>query len=190
MFNAPSWIEWLAFGLSLFGATAIFGLSALTALRPGFRFFPPSSKQGWQHKAFLALFRLYLYPLVALSVLALSPVTGLTGWAKLTIGLMLFIIGFGFAFRITFLMGWRNAFGEKRGLMTTGWFAPSRNPIYVATWIGLIGWAMIISDPRIVCLLTLWGVMYWLAPHFEEPWLEHQYGDVYRAYKARTPRFL
>lgn len=190
MLNAPSWIELLIFGLSALAATAIFALSAFSAMHPDFRFFPPPSKHSWQHKAFLALFRIYLYPLIALSVLLLPTVTSFTGWVKLAIGLTLIIAGFGMAFRITFCMGWRNAFGEKRGLITTGWFARSRNPIYVATWVGLIGWAMIISDPRVVLLLTLWGVMYLLAPHFEEPWLDHQYGDVYRAYKAQTPRFF
>jgi protein-S-isoprenylcysteine O-methyltransferase Ste14 len=32
--------------------------------------------------------------------------------------------------------------------------------------------------------------MYWIAPRFEEPWLEQQYGDAFRDYKANTPRFL
>jgi protein-S-isoprenylcysteine O-methyltransferase Ste14 len=27
-------------------------------------------------------------------------------------------------------------------------------------------------------------------PYTEEPWLQQAYGDVYLAYKARTPRFL
>lgn len=190
MINAPSWIEWLVFGLSFSAVAAIIALSAFSTLRADFRFFPPPSKQSWQHKAFIARFRLYLYPLVALTILVLQPVIGAFEWTKLLIGLILSVTGFGLAFRITLQLGWRNAFGEKRGLMTTGWFARSRNPIYVATWLGLIGWAIIVSDSRVVSLLFLWALMYLIAPRFEEPWLAQQYGDAFRAYKANTPRFL
>ena len=71
MINAPTWLEWLTFGLSASGAAAIFALSAVSAVRPSFEFFPPPSKQSWQHRTFLALFRLYLYPLVALTILVI-----------------------------------------------------------------------------------------------------------------------
>ena len=60
MINAPTWLEWVTFGLSASGAAAIFALSAISALQPNFKFFPPPSKQSWQHRTFLALFRLYL----------------------------------------------------------------------------------------------------------------------------------
>ncbi|MEL7322616.1 MAG: methyltransferase [Pseudomonadota bacterium] len=190
MINAPTWLEWLTFGLSASGAAAIFALSAVSAVRPNFKFFPPPSKQSWQHRTFLALFRLHLYPLVALTILVIRPATDTLGWAQISLGSAMAIIGFGLAIRITLQMGWRNAFGEKRGLQTTGWFARSRNPIYVATWIGLIGWGLAAADIRVAFLLGLWAFMYWLAPRFEEPWLEEQYGDSYLAYKGGTPRFI
>ncbi|MEQ3746397.1 MAG: methyltransferase [Henriciella sp.] len=105
-------------------------------------------------------------------------------------GVIMIFVGFGAAFRITFLMGWRNAFGEPTGLRTEGWFQHSRNPVYVATWIGLIGWGLVIPDPFIRVLLAFWGLLYLLAPLFEEPWLEREYGQAYLAYKKSTPRFF
>lgn len=186
----PPWITWVTFGLSLIGVLSIFSLSALSMLKRDFQFFPPPGKQSWQHLTFLTLFRLFLYPLLALSLLTFKPVSGPDVFLIYTIGGLLMLIGFGLAFRITLQMGWRNAFGEKRGLLKSGWFARSRNPVYVATWIALIGWGLVASDSRIVILLILWAVLYWIAPSFEEPWLEQQYGDEYRAYKAQTPRFI
>ncbi len=56
MIDVPVWIIWSAFGLSLTGAVAIFGLSALSAWRSDFQFFPPPSNASWQHRTFLALF--------------------------------------------------------------------------------------------------------------------------------------
>jgi len=190
MFNSPAWIDWVAFGLSAAGGLSILSLAALSAARSGFQFFPPPSKESWQHNAFLVSFRIFLYPLVILSLLVFPKVSGVLGWLQLGIGLTLSIIGFGLAFRVTFQMGWKNAFGEKRGLKKTGWFERSRNPVYVATWLGLIGWGMAVNEPRVLILLSLWGFMYWIAPRFEEPWLEQQYGDDYRLYKTNTPRFL
>ena len=190
MINAPTWLEWLTFGLSASGAAAIFALSAISALQPNFKFFPPPSKQSWQHRTFLALFRLYLYPLVALTILVIRPATDTLGWAQILLGSALMITGFGLAIRITLRMGWRNAFGEKQGLMTTGWFAWSRNPIYVTTWIGLSGWSLLITDPRVLFLLAFWALMYLLAPIVEEPWLQRQYGQSYKDYQQSTPRFI
>ena len=167
MFELPSWSHWLAFGFSLMGVLTIFALSAISALHGDFQFFPPPSKQSWQHKAFLALFRLFLYPLIVLTILVFEPPIDTSIWWKYFIGGVLILIGFGMAFRITFQMGWRNAFGENRGLMTTGWFALSRNPIYVFTWLGLIGWALIASSYLVSFLLIIWVLLYVLAPIFE-----------------------
>ena len=190
MFDFPDWMIWAAFGLSLTGAMAIFGLSALAAIRSDFQFFPPPSKQSWQHWTFLFLFRLYLYPLIALTVLLFSPLRGTHAWAQYGIGGACLLIGFAMAIRITLYMGWRNAFGEKLGLMTTGWFAWSRNPIYVFTRLGIIGWAMLANSWLVTLLLSAWVIMYLFAPYFEEPWLEAEYGEDYQKYKRSVRRFI
>lgn len=190
MFDLPDWTTWAVFNLSLTGALAIFGLSALAALRSDFQFFPPPSKVSWQHRAFLALFRLYLYPLIALTLLVFAPLEGTRAWMQYSVGGIGLLVGFGMAIRITLHMGWRNAFGEKRGLMTTGWFAYSRNPIYVFTWLGMVGWAMIANHMLVTILLCFWAIMYLAAPYFEEPWLESEYGDDYLEYKIAVRRFI
>jgi protein-S-isoprenylcysteine O-methyltransferase Ste14 len=87
-------------------------------------------------------------------------------------------------------MGWRNAFGEKKGLVTDGWFAISRNPVYVATWAGLLGWGLVLGQSSVTGLLTLWALLYVLAPFLEERWLEQQYGDEFRRYKSSVARFV
>lgn len=190
MFDVPGWLEWAVFGLSTSGAAGIFTLSAVSLVRPAFQFFPPPDKRSWQYRTFWALFRLFLYPLIALSILVFEPADDAGAIARQGVGGVLAVTGIGLAFWISIRMGWRNAFGEARGLVTDGWFRYSRNPIYVTTWLGLLGWAVLVSDLRVSVLLLLWAAMYWLAPRFEEPWLERQYGDEYRAYKQRTRRFL
>lgn len=177
----------ILFVLSLIGGTLLLALAlASTAFRT-FEFFPPPSKKSWQSIAFISLFRLFLYPLIVLSVLEYEHPTD---WSQTIFGFMLLAVGFGTAFLITFQMGWRNAFGEKRGLQTAGWFRFSRNPVYVATIFGLIGWSTLLPQTEILVLICIWVTMYLVAPFFEEPWLENQYGEKYAQYKARTPRFI
>jgi len=190
MVDAPNLIIVMVFVLSFAAISAIFALSFAALFRDDFEFFPPPSNDSWQHGAFRGLFRLYLYPLIVLSALVFEPESGPRALVQYGIGALMLVLGFGFAFLITVQMGWRNAFGEKLGLKTDGWFRWSRNPVYVATWIGLIGWGLIAAQILVVILLLLWGLMYVLAPIFEEPWLERAYGDDYLAYKKRTRRFI
>lgn len=183
-------LSYLLFGASLLAAVVVATLCAVgaTAGRP--QFWPPPHRGAWQHTAFQWLFRLFVYPLVALTVVEFEALDGVRALYQYGVGAPAFLVGFGLAVWITFEMGWRNAFGEKLGLRTTGWFSRSRNPIYLATWLGLIGWALLANAWMVTALLATWALFYAIAPMLEEPWLERQYGEDYRAYKAAVPRFL
>ena len=183
-------ISQFAFWVSLSSAGLIFLLASISVKNSKFQFWPPPGKKSWQHRTFMLLFRIYLYPLVVLTALQFEILEGMKAVIQYGIGGVLLLFGFGLAFRITLAMGWRNAFGEKRGLRTTGWFARSRNPIYVVTWIGLLGWALIANSLPVSILLAIWALLYLLAPLLEEPWLEKEYGEEYLEYKRQTPRFL
>ena len=179
-----------AFGISVLAVSAIFTLAAVSKLSGGFEFWPPPAAKTWQHRTFLVLFRLFLYPLVVLSFLEFQIANEATGLSRQAVGGLLFVIGFGLALRITLQMGWRNAFGEKKGLVTDGWFAISRNPVYVVTWIGQVGWGLILAQWSVTVLLALWALLHVLAPFLEERWLEQEYGDDFRRYKSNVARFL
>ena len=73
MLNEP-WLEWVLFGVSLGSISIIFAFAAVSAVRRDFQFFPPPDGQSWQHRTFLLLFRLFLYPLAALTFIAFEPV--------------------------------------------------------------------------------------------------------------------
>ncbi len=190
MIDFPTIIEWFLFVTSVFSINAIFLLSLIAILTQKFQFFPPPKKQSWQLRTFMVLFRMFIYPLVGLSIFFFKPLEDDNALLQYGIGLILIMVGFGLAFWITFQMGWRNAFGEKHGLQTQGWFRISRNPVYVATWFGIIGWGLVTNSYLIWILLTLWAIMYIFAPFVEEPWLENEYGIDYLDYKKNTRRFI
>jgi protein-S-isoprenylcysteine O-methyltransferase Ste14 len=75
-------------------------------------------------------------------------------------------------------------------LMTTGPYAYTRNPMYVAELALWLGWATLFGS-----LVTLLGfvvltVVIILVLPWEERGLEAQFGETYRQYQARVPRWL
>lgn len=163
-------------------------LSLATLIRPSIQFWPPPCADSWQHKTFRGLFRVFFICLVALSVMTFT--ANVMPIYRYILVLSLLVIGFGFAIHWTLFLGWRNAFGEAVELKTDGAYLWSRNPIYVVSIVGMIGWGILVSNVCVGSLLILWGLFYVLAPFLEEPWLEHQYQDEFRAYKSRVRRFF
>lgn len=176
------------FLISLLAASSLLALGILDLSRKDFIFWPPPEKNSWQDKTFIWLFRGLIYPLLILSVFEFRSID--QPLLQYGLGGLLLTFGFGTAFASTFNLGWKNAFGDKEGLVTNGWFAYSRNPVYVVTWIGQLGWATIAQSNLVSILLALWGLLYLLAIFLEEAWLERTYGEEYLAYKISVRRFF
>ena len=83
-----------------------------------------------------------------------------------------------------------NSFGSPNALVTSGPFEYSRNPIYAAFLIPMA--SLSVLSPLVSALAA--GV-YILAMNVviigrEERLLENRFGESFRAYKARVPRWL
>ena len=177
---------WALSALSTLGFALIFVL-ALCAPSIGLgRFWPPEKAPSWQHTSFRLLFRLGLYPLVAVSAILARDV----GIRLPALGLSLVAIGLGAALMFTGKLGWKQAFGAAEGLVTTGPYAYSRNPVYVATWVAVLGWAICLPYAPVLLPLGLWAILYLIAPFLEEPWLEEKFCAPFVEYKKTTPRFF
>lgn len=76
-------------------------------------------------------------------------------------------------------------------LVTSGPYARFRNPIYIADVMILLGLAEATKNVWFVIAAALFGILVtWLAILPEEHHLEARFGDDYRAYKARSRRWL
>ncbi len=76
-------------------------------------------------------------------------------------------------------------------LLAEGLYRFVRNPMYVGALVALLAEAVLFRSAWIL----LYAGFLWLALHtftvlFEEPQLEQRFGDSYRDYKARTPRWI
>ena len=76
-------------------------------------------------------------------------------------------------------------------LVTTGIYARSRNPIYVALTTIYLGLALALNAVWALGLLVpVLVVMHYGVIRREERYLERKFGDAYRDYSARVRRWL
>jgi protein-S-isoprenylcysteine O-methyltransferase Ste14 len=76
-------------------------------------------------------------------------------------------------------------------LVTHGPFGLSRNPMWLSGLIVWLGWALFFGSVVILIVaIVLWVVTHVFTVPREERALEARFGETYRAYKARVPRWL
>ena len=78
-----------------------------------------------------------------------------------------------------------------RNLVVTGLYRYSRNPMYLAVTLMLIGWALCFLSRTLAIYTGFVMVAFHLRVVLgEEPWLERTHGDAWREYRARVRRWL
>ncbi len=80
---------------------------------------------------------------------------------------------------------------EMSYFITRGPYAISRNPMYLFELILISGWAVFYgSIPILVAFVAWWAFFVFLQVPSEERTLEAHFGEAYRQYKTRVPRWL
>jgi protein-S-isoprenylcysteine O-methyltransferase Ste14 len=76
-------------------------------------------------------------------------------------------------------------------IVATGPYRFTRNPIYIGMFLGQAGLAVGFDNLWLLAMLVPFGLVirYGVIAR-EEAYLERKFGDVYRAYKSRTRRWL
>jgi protein-S-isoprenylcysteine O-methyltransferase Ste14 len=76
-------------------------------------------------------------------------------------------------------------------LITGGVFKYTRNPLYVGVSVALCGIALIFGlDWVLLLIVPSCMFLHFAVVRHEERYLEQKFGDAYRRYKARVPRYL
>lgn len=76
-------------------------------------------------------------------------------------------------------------------LVTEGPYTLVRHPLYLGNWVIALGLFMVSRDALLLAIgPALVLVWYLKISREEERFLEEQFGDEYRAYAARVPRFF
>ena len=109
-------------------------------------------------------------------------------WGLISIGLA------GFTWALLSILEHRttvNPYKAASNLVTRGPFRYSRNPIYVSDWFVYAGAMLLLHTawPLLLAPLVFLVIRHMVIAH-EERHLEARFGDEYRDYKARVPRWL
>lgn len=79
---------------------------------------------------------------------------------------------------------------KKSEIVDRGPYSITRNPLYVFSYIGAFGIGAQSGSVTIAIMFVLAAMaVFYLTVKREEAYLEREFGAVYAAYKARTPRF-
>ena len=104
--------------------------------------------------------------------------------------LPVFLFSFSIGMLGTYQLGWKNTHGIAEGFIDSGLYRFSRNPQYVLYSISFLSLAVLVASIKGAILLSLLAAWYLLAPFPEEKWLENKYGEAYREYKSKVPRYI
>jgi protein-S-isoprenylcysteine O-methyltransferase Ste14 len=128
-------------------------------------------------------------------VVPIGPGLGSANGTALATGLAFVLIGFALAAwsaRAFHLAGTSVVPGDTAAaLVTSGPYKITRNPIYIGFILVYFGLAIILTSMWMLLLLI--PVLFILQRGIverEEAYLEREFGDAYRKYKAKVPRWL
>jgi len=126
---------------------------------------------------------LVIWPLIILYSIFL-PLKLSTAW--LYVGLPVFALGLTLQVMITISVA--NTPLDK--LITRGPYRISRHPIYFSSFLQFAGMGIAGASWIILLCALLWIVFLNIAAYAEEDFLVQQYGDAYREYMNKTPRWI
>lgn len=170
-------------------AAALLGVLVLTLVSRSFRIWPTPGAGSWQSYVFWPLFRSLNVLCFAVAITSYANFLGLPAWLRLVaFGLLAASIAvFVYSFRV---LGRDNSYGAQDGLVIGGIYRWTRNP-QNAMLVVVYGCLALAADSGLVYLLcAAMMAVYVLMVLAEEPWLEAIYGEPYRRYCRRVPRFF
>lgn len=80
---------------------------------------------------------------------------------------------------------------DKSYLLRRGLYAFSRHPMYLSELILMFGWVIFYGSVALLIVFALWFLFFnYRAMPLEERIMEEHFGEVYREYKKKVPRWF
>ncbi len=179
----------VVFVIGLAVAGVLLGLLLLTMLIPALRIWPTPGAKSWQSYVFWPLFRGLNVLCVLMALVDRTVFIGLPAWVRAVAGIVLAVsvAVFVYSFRV---LGRDNSYGAQDGLVTGGIYRWTRNPQNAMLMVVYAALAVTADNGPTYLLCGAMIAVYFLMVLLEEPWLAGIYGDAYRRYCARVPRFF
>jgi protein-S-isoprenylcysteine O-methyltransferase Ste14 len=165
-------------------------LFLLTIWRPPFRFWPPPSARSWQFFAAWLMASVVTVNYFFLGLLDFDSAFLPDLKVRFPVAMMFFIIGMAIGSWSGSVFGFRAVLGLGNRLVTRGPYRYTRNPQYIGDCLLALGYMIFTNSWMVVVIGVLGIILNLMAPFTEESWLEERFGDSYRDYKRRVPRFF
>ncbi len=177
----------LSIALGVTTGTLLSALLLVNLRRPKLALWPAEAGAG--RSLMLWLFRVYCLSMVAAAALSVA-IHGLGAWPRYAIGGPIMLGAYALSLWAYRRLGHENTYFGSDGLVTTGVYACSRNPGYVASLAAALGLAVVAGSW--IALVFAGGLfaIYFLFALNEERSLTDWYGRAFHDYARRTPRFL
>ena len=116
-----------------------------------------------------------------------TPMIAYVGWALLIASLIWLVIA-----QAQMGISWRIGIDDKRRteLVQHGLFTLSRNPIFLAMRVNLLGLFLVFPSAVTAALLVAGEILMQVQVRLEEQHLANLHGQVYDAYRAKVRRWL
>jgi protein-S-isoprenylcysteine O-methyltransferase Ste14 len=181
-------ISFIFFFTALTGELLVILILIAGILNSKNRIWPPTAEHPRGKWIMSGIFLLISFTLILLGVTdwtqAIFP-----GWMRL-MGAVIWLFGLSLSFRAMDMIGKQATFGLVNKLIERGPYRYSRNPQYLGFMISLVGWGIFISSIPLMIACGGAIIPLLIVPYLEETWLEEHYGDIYRTYKYRVPRWF
>lgn len=170
-------------------AAILLGLLVLTLLVRPLRIWPTPGSGSWQGYVFWPLFRSLNVLCFAVALADSANFLGLPSWLRILASALLAgsIALFIYSFR---MLGRDNSYGAQDGLVSGGIYRWTRNPQNTMLVVVYGCLALAADSGRAYLLCAAMMAVYVLMVLAEEPWLAAAYGERYRRYCRRVPRFF
>jgi protein-S-isoprenylcysteine O-methyltransferase Ste14 len=100
--------------------------------------------------------------------------------------LRILVIGYAYIIR-----GGRDGKVYAESLVQTGFFAHTRNPMYVGNYLIMLGFVLLYGSLwGYIVIIPLFTLVYYAIVKNEESYLEEKFGQEYAEYCARVNRFI
>jgi protein-S-isoprenylcysteine O-methyltransferase Ste14 len=106
------------------------------------------------------------------------------------LALVWMVVGFVIVLFSMPFLGMRSFGNETGHLKTGGLYRYSRNPQLVGGFLFMVGYAMLWPSWQGAVWVSLWLLISYLMVRGEEDHLQRLFGEEYRGYCQRTPRYL
>lgn len=142
---------------------------------------------GWLAHKRIAISLVFFTMLIGHDVLTGNRPRDITNYRELSSMLAIALVVAGLAIR-----SWAAGILKKGAVLaTTGPYRMVRHPLYVGSFLMMVGFTMLIGDwCNLIIIVGPVALLYWLTIHGEESRLAHKFGESWHRFARTTPRFI